>query len=631
MAVFSVAPSVKWSERDATLFTKATIDIAAGQAGFAVWGPAEKVVSLTLGEEEKVSIFGKPDDQTYLDHFVMADYMQYAKAYHFYRVVGTNARNAVPTGQTAVKVSNKNVFDGFTFSPSVHAIARYPGSLGNSLKLMVADNASYDSFEYKDLFEYKPKANERCACVVDTTGAITGLAGAINQVEGFTVTGKATAAGTLEIAGVSISIAKDATAATVASNIQAGFSSNTTYDVTNTGANVRFTHKTKGLKAVIPAITGGPAGISIVNQSVTTYGSSGQVIPGEKWELLQLTAGAKRTDGSAAYFYDVINNGSKYVYVTSRTTLNAGETEFQGGVDDYDTTRIAGYQELSNGEAYDLDSIIGVGSVAEQQAAIDAAVTRRDAVAFVSPTMEAVVNNAGNEIASITTWVTQLGRDNSYMFMDDNWALVWDKYTENVRWIPTCGGTAGLYARTKGLIGPWKSPAFHNRGKYKGYRRLAWSAKDTQRTPLYKLAVNSIVTFPKEGPILYGDKTGLSRPSAFSRINVRGTFIMMEKNIATTAKYFLGENNDEFTRALFSNTVRPYIRDLEDQGAIIKGKVKCDGDNNTGQVIANNQFVAGIFVKPQSSINWILLDFAAVRADMSFDEVEGASGLVTAD
>lgn len=631
MAVFSVAPSVKWSERDATLFTKATIDIAAGQAGFAVWGPANKVVSLTLGEEEKVSIFGKPNDQTYLDHFVMVDYMQYAKAYHFYRVIGNAARNAVPAGKTAVKVANKDVFESFTFETGIEAIARYPGTLGNSLKLMVADESTYDSFEYKDLFEYKPKAGERCACVVDTTGAITGLAGATNQIESFTVTGKATAAGTLNIAGVDVAVANNDTAAKVATAIKTAFASNTTYDVVNVGANVRFTQKAKGLKPVIPAVTGAPAGLSIVNQSVNTYGSSGQVITGEKWELMQLTSGSKRSDGSSAYFYDVINGSSKYVYVTNRTTLTAGEIEFQGGVDDYDTNRIAGYQELSNGEAYDLDSIIGVGSVAEQQAAIDAAVTRRDAVAFVSPTMEAVVNNAGNEIASITAWVTQLGRDNSYMFMDDNWALVWDKYAEKVRWIPTCGGTAGLYARTKGLIGPWKSPAFHNRGKYKGYRRLAWSAKDTQRTPLYKLAVNSIVTFPKEGPILYGDKTGLSRPSAFSRINVRGTFIMMEKNIATTAKYFLGENNDEFTRALFSNTVRPYIRDLEDQGAIIKGKVKCDGDNNTGQVIANNQFVAGIFVKPQSSINWILLDFAAVRADMSFDEVEGASGLVTAD
>lgn len=631
MAVFSVAPSVKWSERDATLFTKATIDIAAGQAGFSTWGPAEKVINLTLGEEEKVNKFGKPDDKTYLDHFVMVDYMQYAKTYFFYRVIGSAARNAVPTGQTAVIVANKDVFETFTFNESVNACARYPGSLGNSLKLMVADSATYDDFEYKDIFEYKPGAGERCACVVDTTGAITGLGGASKQVESFTVTGKATATGTLTVAGVDIAVALNATAETVATNIKAGFSSNTTYTVTSEGANVKFTQKTVGKKTPLAQVVALPAGIQVANLGVNSYGSSGQVITGEKWELLQLTVGAKRTDGSGAYFYDVINTSSNYIYATKRDTFDAGEISFTGGVDDYGTNRIEGYQELANAEAYDLDSVIGVGSVAEKQAAIDATVTRRDAIAFISPPIDAVVNNKGNELSAITTWVNTLGRDNSYMFMDDNWALVWDKYAETVRWIPTCGGTAGLYARTKGLIGPWKSPAFHNRGKYKGYRRLAWSAKDTQRTPLYKLSINSIVTFPKEGPILYGDKTGLSRPSAFSRINVRGTFIMMEKNIATTAKYFLGENNDEFTRALFSNTVRPYIRDLEDQGAIIKGRVKCDDSNNTGQVIANNQFVAGIFVKPQSSINWILLDFAAVRADMSFDEVEGPSGIVTAD
>lgn len=630
MAVFSVAPSVKWTERDATLFTKAQLDIAAGHPGFSTWGPVGKAVNLTLGEEEKVKRFGAPDDNTYLDHFVMADYMQYSKAYWFYRIVGPLARNAVPTGQTAIRIDNKDVFEGYSVPATIPVLGRYPGSLGNNLVVFVADASTFEDFEYKNLFEYTPVGDEICVCVVDKTGVISGLAGQTNQRESFTLSGVVTEAGNVSVAGKDVAVLVDDTAEVVANKIVTAFVDDVNYVVTAVKGNVTIKHIAFGKQTPIADVVS-VAGLTVDNQQVVEYGSSGQVIPGEKWELLSTNPEAKRSDGSNAYFYEVINSSSKYIYAGQPDALAAGSYPLQGGVDDYTANRIDGYKKLGNAEAYDLDSMIGVGSVPEQQACIDSCLTRRDAIAFISPPMEAVVNNDGNEIDDIGTWVRTLGRDNSYYFMDDNWGLVWDKYANKVRWIPCCGGTSGLYARTKAMIGPWKSPAFHNRGKYKGYRRLAWSAESEQRTPLYKLSVNSIVTFPKEGPILYGDKTGLSRPSAFSRINVRGTFIMMAKNISTSAKYFLGENNDTFTRSLFSNTVRPYLRNLEDMGAIIEGKVKCDETNNTGQVIAENQMVAGIYVKPQQSINWILLDFAAVRADMSFEEVEGPSGIVSAD
>lgn len=362
--------------------------------------------------------------------------------------------------------------------------------------------------------------------------------------------------------------------------------------------------------------------------AITTVGSSGTII--EKYELLQNTAGSKKSDGANAYFKDVINDTSFWVY-TFANALTAGLVELAGGVDDYNVNRVAAIDALSNAEAYDAKPVFAYcEELIEQQTLIDLSVGRKDTVSFISPLRDNVVGNRGRELDSVVAWRESLVRDASYFFMDDNWAYVYDKYNGKYRWIPACGGTAGLWARTIEIAGIYKSPAFHNRGKYSNYNRMAWSANSDERAVLYRNQVNSIVTFSNEGIVLYGDKTGLSRPSAFDRINVRGLFIMAEQNISSIAKFYLGENNDEFTRSLFSNAVRPYIRQLVNMGAIYDGQVKCDADNNTAAVIASNQLVAGIWLKPEYSINWVYLDFAALRPDMEFSEVEGGGGIVAA-
>lgn len=305
--------------------------------------------------------------------------------------------------------------------------------------------------------------------------------------------------------------------------------------------------------------------------------------------------------------------------------------ELEGGVDDYNVNRVAAIEALNNAEAYDAKPVFAYcEELIEQQAIIDLSTNRKDTVSFVSPLRDVVVGNRGREMDDVVAWRESLVRDSSYFFMDDNWAYVYDKYNDKMRWIPACGGTAGLWARTIEIAGIYKSPAFHNRGKYNNYNRMAWSASSDERAVLYRNQINSIVTFSTEGIVLYGDKTGLTRPSAFDRINVRGLFIMAEQNIAAIAKYYLGENNDAFTRSLFSNAVRPYIRQLANMGAIYDGKVKCDEDNNPAEVIAANQMVAGIWLKPEYSINWVYLDFAAVRPDMEFSEIESGGGIVAA-
>ena len=129
------------------------------------------------------------------------------------------------------------------------------------------------------------------------------------------------------------------------------------------------------------------------------------------------------------------------------------------------------------------------------------------------------------------------------------------------------------------------------------------------------------MSFPGQGTVLFGDKTLLTKPSAFDRINVRRLFIVLEKAIATAAKFQLFEFNDGFTRAQFRSLVDPFLRDVQGRRGVTDFRVVCDETNNTGEVIDRNEFVADIYVKPSRAINFITLNFVAARTGISFDEI----------
>lgn len=625
---FSVAPSVQWTERDATLQTSPSVVVQGATAGKFQWGEVELPVLVTGGETGLVKKFFKPNDDTAIDFLVVADFMSYSSVAWVTRIVGPTAKNAVTSGQPAVLIKNKLDFETASPSASITWTGRYPGSLGNDVAINVCDSTTFPTWEFRNNFAYAPQAGEFHVVVVDKVGRITDSTGAVGQVDRISVSGTATAAGSISVAGEAIAYTDTDTPATLAAKIGLEMEGMTdVYSSVVVKSNtVILTHKAIGpqpVTAIVPDANGLTA-----TAIITTVGASGAII--EKYELMQNTQGAKKSDGANAYFKDVINNTSNWVY-TFTDALAAGVVELAGGVDDYDANRVAAIEALNNAEAYDAKPVFAYcEELIEQQAIIDLSTERKDTVSFVSPLRDVVVGNRGREMDDVVAWRESLVRDSSYFFMDDNWAYVYDKYNDKMRWIPACGGTAGLWARTIEIAGIYKSPAFHNRGKYNNYNRMAWSASSDERAVLYRNQINSIVTFSTEGIVLYGDKTGLTRPSAFDRINVRGLFIMAEQNIAAIAKYYLGENNDAFTRSLFSNAVRPYIRQLANMGAIYDGKVKCDEDNNPAEVIAANQMVAGIWLKPEYSINWVYLDFAAVRPDMEFSEIESGGGIVAA-
>ena len=199
--------------------------------------------------------------------------------------------------------------------------------------------------------------------------------------------------------------------------------------------------------------------------------------------------------------------------------------------------------------------------------------------------------------------------------------LKWGKYNDKYRYVALNGDVAGLCARTDYTNDAWFSPGGLNRGQIKNVVKLAVHLHKTDRDNLYKAGINPVVNFPGEGTVLFGDKTLLAKPSAFDRINVRRLFIVLEKAVATAAKFQLFEFNDGFTRAQFRNLVEPFLRDVQGRRGITDFVVKCDDSNNTGEVIDRNEFVADIFIKPNRSINFITLNFVAARSGISFSEI----------
>ena len=200
---------------------------------------------------------------------------------------------------------------------------------------------------------------------------------------------------------------------------------------------------------------------------------------------------------------------------------------------------------------------------------------------------------------------------------------MYDKYNDVYRYVPMNGDMGGLCANADKVADPWYSPAGYNRGHVRGAIKLSYNPKNSERDQLYRKRINPVVNFPGQGVLLFGDKTALSKPSAFDRINVRRLFLVLEKAISTASKYQLFEFNDEFTRAQFRNMVEPFLRDVQGRRGIFDFKVVCDSTNNTGEVIDRNEFIGDIYVKPARSINFITLNFIAVRTGVAFSEVGG--------
>jgi len=552
---FQLSPGVNVSEIDLTTIVPSVATSIGAFAGKFAWGPVNEIITVS-DEVRLVDIFGKPDANNYEYWFSAASFLAYSNNLKVVRAYGATTYTSTANGSPNVIIKNDDDWEA-NWSGGANTYgefaARYAGTLGNSLKISVADANTYSSWTYATQF-------------TDTPGT-------------------------------------------------------STY-VSNAGGTLDEMH------------------VIVIDEDGLVSGTQGTVL--EKYAFVSKAGDAKDDSGNTNYYKNVIANRSKYIHwmshaddgtnwgsAASGTTyanLTANVTvSLTAGADGTISTAnvVTAYDTFDNADSVDINLVVsGPADQTIADSLITMCETRKDCVVFLSPEKADVVDNAGSETTDVKAYRDSL-TSTSYAVLDSNWKYQYDKYNDVYRWVPCNGDIAGLAARTDLERDPWFSPAGPNRGIMRNTLKLAWNPTKTNRDDLYVKGINPVVTFQGEGTQLFGDKTLQSKPSAFDRINVRRLFIILEKAIARAARFSLFEFNDQFTRAQFVNLVEPYLRDIQGRRGITDFRVVCDESNNTGEVIDRNEFIGDIYIKPARSINFIQLNFVAVRTGVSFDEVVG--------
>ena len=660
---FQVSPGVSVTEKDLTNVVPAVSTSSGGIVLVAEKGPIGEITSIS-SEKQLVDTFGKPNASNFEQWFTAANFLGYGNNLKVVRPV-TGMVNAGVSGTAIIIKNTTDYVDNYGHAASFAAnvgpwAAREPGTLGNNLQVSMCTNST----------AFGPHAMsgnlvaDASAAIGDTT--ITVDDGSLMQVGdilefGDTSVYTAVPSGHYyKITGIATHVLTIARFNTGTGKTETGGLRHAVVD----NAVIRrhweyyfnFSNAPTSTDDVVAASGSlDEMHIAVVDEDGGISGSAGEIL--ETFEGVSQAYDAKTSSGASNYYADVIYNQSAYVYVMDHeTTLaNAGSTKrgqtfdqqgtsthtvfknsLTGGTDDYSITNAefaTGYDFFADAESVDLALLLCGPSTTTADATgdtkatmvMDIATARKDCVAFISPANADVVGVTNNisQTANVKSFAEGLP-STSYAVIDSGYKYQFDKYNDVYRWVPLNGDVAGLCARTDSIADPWFSPGGFNRGQIRGAVKLAYNPTQIQRDDLYKARVNPVVAFPGQGTVLFGDKTAQSKPSAFDRINVRRLFIVLEKTVATAAKFQLFEFNDEYTRANFRNLVEPFLRDVQGRRGITDFAVVCDGSNNTADVIDRNEFRADIFIKPNRSINFIQLNFVATRTGVAFSEVAGA-------
>ena len=634
---FQVSPNVLVQERDVSLFVPQVSTTAGAFVGNFNWGPAETFVTVD-SEKTLYNTFGKPDDNTFKYWFTAANFLSYGNNLQVNRVADSAARNAVAAG-SAVLIKNQDNYDGnlgYT-APTLTGtefVAKYPGTLGNNLKVSFCD---YNAYQFTNT-----------ASAIRTTGAVvTSLTRAVPKgswlevnISGSTYRFQTTADAALS--STALVFTNNTGALTESANSSAAILWEYWDQVDSRPSTTRFAQSKASATSTTTIYD--ELHVIVADEDGGITGVAGTVV--EKFTGLSKASDAVSQSGVSNYYKNYINTNSAYLWWGTHTTAlstaqiawgsvspaaSTGFTvlsgaitrSFSGGVDVTPTDGLlqTEYAKLANGELYDVSLIPVVGVAADNATArsvVDnVADVRRDCVVFASPT----TSNLITATSVVNDRNTNFNKDSTYAVMDSGWKYQYDRYNDTYRWIPLAGDTAGLCVRTDTVAEPWYSPGGYNRGQIKNLVKLNWVPTKTDRDNLYRFQINPVVTQPGLGTVLFGDKTLTQKPSAFDRINVRRLFIVLEKAIATAAKFQLFEFNDAFTRSQFISLVEPFLRDVQGRRGIIDFRVVCDETNNTAEVIDRNDFVADIYIKPAKSINYITLNFIATRSGIAFEEI----------
>ena len=640
---FQVSPGVLVQELDLTRVIPAVSTSIGAFAGEFRQGPVDEIVTIS-SEQQLTEQFGKPDANNFEDYFSVANFLQYTNNVKVVRVTNSGLLNASSDGTGTLIKNTDDYLNNYAAGQGVVGTfaARTGGAWGNNLQVSTCPSAT--AYEQEG------------ATTVNDTNAVGDTV--ITVADG----------GTLNVGDI-ISFSSTAATNDYDDGEQYRITGISTHDITivqhirgqgglkkayTNGANVRRRWRyydqagVDGAPGTSPYVSdrsgsGDEIHVVVIDEDGGISGVPGTVL--EVFSGVSKAADAKTPQGASNYYPDVIYNQSQYVYWmdhntsgsnwgsnaagTTFTAVNTPTLESLSAGADGSTRSVAelkiAYDKFVDSETVDFSLLIaGKCTATHIDNLISIAESRKDCVVFASPERADVVNvtNSNTQMSNVKAFFDTIA-SSSYVVFDSGYKYMYDKYNDQFRFVPLNGDIAGLCARTDLTNDTWFSPAGLNRGIIRGAVKLAFNPNQAQRDVLYPARVNPVVTFPGQGTILFGDKTGLTSPSAFDRINVRRLFITMEKAISTASKFQLFEFNDEFRRAQFRNLVEPFLREVQGRRGITDFLVVCDETNNSADVIDRNEFQAEIFVKPNRSINFITLKFVATRTGVAFEEIAG--------
>ena len=625
---FMLSPGVQVTETDLTNVVPAVATSIGGFVGVFQWGPVLDIESIDY-QGSLTKKFGKPNNDTATSFFSAANFLDYTNQLKVVRVVGANAKNAT-TGGTGFLIKNKSDYE-YNYDDGLANVgmfaAKYPGEMGNSIQIVMADKATYSTWEYRANFTNAPNVGESendelHILILDKNGKFTGVPGSILEKYQF------------------LSKAHDSKGTDGQTNYYKTVinrSSEYVYwmDHPTTEVVGRAITFDETADTVVLANHGKKNGDAVKFDTVTT--TTG-IVAGTTYYVVNAAAGtfqvAATVNGTAI---DLVGNGTGVladadwgapklgtVFKSLSTPL---DLSFAGGMDDnditYESAVIEGWSLFRDPETVDVNLLI----VGEAEAVVskyvieNVAEIRKDCVAFVSPPASVCVGNI-NVLDDVIAWREDpaFNVNSSYGTLDSGWKYQYDQYNDVYRWVPLNADIAGLHARTDSTNDAWWAAAGLNRGQIKNIVKLSWYPNQMARDRLYPAGVNPVTSFPGQGTVLFGQKTLLSKPSAFDRVNVRRLFIVLEKAISRAARYMLFEFNDPFTRAAFKSMVEPYLRMIQGRRGITAFKVVCDETNNTDYIVSTNQFIADIYIKPNYAAEFISLNFIATNNSALFTE-----------
>ena len=668
---FQVSPGVEVKEVDLTNIVPAVSTTIGAVCGPFEKGPVSEITSIS-SEKQLVEVFGKPNANNFEYFFTAANFLQYSNSL---RVVRTESalKNASSGGSGVLIRNTLHYQESFADGQGTHGTwsARTAGIHANGIKIDICDKNNFSEMSNKQVNDASASAAE-ATITMDAFDAADFAVGEVIEFysdAGGTVFATGHEAQKYEITAVDTS-AETITIRQLDDPAGSGLIADLADD-----SYVKRYWRFSDLFDTAPGTSefASARGVGDDEIHIVIYDSSGRQtgfdndVAGERLNSVLETFAfvskhpeATTPQGNSNYYPDVIYRDSKFVYWGDHPTAaidasgdwgqplssdlsvqgskffnklstgveNVDRSTLANGTDDYAVTdgeQLTSYARFDDGEAVDVNLIMAAKATSTLATNLVTIVEKRkDALVFISPERSDVVGvaDSNTQTTNVKNFFDLLP-STSFAVFDSGYKYQYDRFNDVYRYVPLNGDIAGVTAFTESVADAFFSPAGFTRGQIRGAVKLAYEPNKDQRDTLYKARINPVNSFPGQGTVLFGDKTALAKPSAFDRINVRRLFIILEKAIATAAKFQLFEFNDEFTRAQFKNLVEPFLREIQGRRGITDFKVVADESNNTGEVIDRNEFVADIFVKPTRSINFITLNFVAVRTGVAFTEIGG--------